>query len=1202
MHKSTKTIIIAAALSLLASFPAKSADKEEFQTSEYYGSQGLDLINAAEAYSKGYTGKDITIGINDEPVNLEHDDFKLKTGSKYIGSLNIEGINWEKNDHGTHVTGIAVAAKNDNIMHGVAFDADFISTYAYADDFDFSKYNDYSDIKAINNSWVTDINFDYAYDDEDDDEEIEDFKNYSSDEIFDKLASELEEVNLGVDKRLGPLSDAINQNKLLIFGAGNQGETASSYQACAPLFKKETANNIINVTAALNTYSEANHLELNSDGSISGDFINAPFSNLAKYSEEHTICAPGWNIWSASSSDKEAFVPENGTSMATPFVTGGAALVQQAFPYMNGKQIGDVLLSTANNDIHLEHNFIVTLRDENDDDAKETDPEQCNVNLFYLDDRTECSKEQIIDDITAYADTLENETEGQSYAEILKDDIELGRINVYYQTPLQEFIGQGMLDVGKAVNGPGALNARRLTSENLSFKYETDERPTVMYDIDTKGYDSVWSNDIKEIRVGKLADDSIEEDLRERYKYYKVNWIEPNVNNPFNEKGNEGEDFSAYLTKAYVEKYNQNVDENGLEGLHVGLLKKGAGNLRLEGNNTYKGASVAIEGTLTINGSVAGDAYSDEYGTIAGKGTINGTLYNNNKAIAGDEGVGNLTMGALESKGTLTAVVNDEGNTKFIVKGKANVEGSKVTVQGLVPGESYTVLSASSINGELANGKGNSTPVTTFMSEYAKIENNEITVVSELSDEPNVVDIPAGSAVNVTFTEKHKRAFTAIKNMYFKLMSDLPDGAASYRSYLRCVTSPQQINQIMTLINLPAAQAAPALSAVVNNAAAQSMTLVQRNSMTGDILSSHFGDRFRSNTGEDALKPSLEGGNKREGDLTRVTPDSKTQTSSQANRDWIATQSSTARNDDNDSGVSNTLSLNKISTNSVTTPTCQRQATSPQGEALDRGAWFKFVYNKGEMRDGAQYRGRSGIIGYDLKLTDNKSFGLFIGHSNYTLDGFDDAWAKNKIEENKFGVYASKKNDKASGYLYLDYGKVDNELNRTLTNLDLSTNVKYKGDLFEIGGEYKLTPINQKNKSWKVYPYVNLQFSRYKQDGYHENGGGIFNQVVQSETNNYAAGQLGLEFNFSNEKENYVLRLAGKSAFSGEDPKPEFSFEGDIANRYELDNDQDKNHLLVSFKGERKISTNTLLSADFSMQRGSHDRDMKASLSFWKRF
>ena len=134
----------------------------------------------------------------------------------------------------------------------------------------------------------------------------------------------------------------------------------------------------------------------------------------------------------------------------------------------------------------------------------------------------------------------------------------------------------------------------------------------------------------------------------------------------------------------------------------------------------------------------------------------------------------------------------------------------------------------------------------------------------------------------------------------------------------------------------------------------------------------------------------------------------------------------------------------------------------------DKCSWFKFIYNKGEMRDGARYRGRSGIIGYDLKLTCRWS-----------------AWSRIQLQQ------------------------------------------------------------------WK---------------------------------------------------ENYVLRLAGKRAFSGADPKLTFSFAGDMANKYELDNEQDKNHLLVSFKDERKISANTLLSSDFSMQRGSHDRDMKASFAFWRRF
>ena len=155
MTKSTKAIIIAAAVSLLASFPTYSADIEEFQTREYYGSNGLDIINAAKSYSQGYTGEGLTIGINDEPVNLEHLSFSDKTSSKYIGSLSLNGIDWKNSNHGTHVSGIAVGSKNNYIMHGVAFDANLISTsYEHSDTSEFYKYSQYSDIKKDRKSVV----------------------------------------------------------------------------------------------------------------------------------------------------------------------------------------------------------------------------------------------------------------------------------------------------------------------------------------------------------------------------------------------------------------------------------------------------------------------------------------------------------------------------------------------------------------------------------------------------------------------------------------------------------------------------------------------------------------------------------------------------------------------------------------------------------------------------------------------------------------------------------------------------------------------------------------------------------------------------------------------------------------------------------------------------------------------------------------
>ena len=48
------------------------------------------------------------------------------------------------------------------------------------------------------------------------------------------------------------------------------------------------------------------------------------------------------------------------------------------------------------------------------------------------------------------------------------------------------------------------------------------------------------------------------------------------------------------------------------------------------------------------------------------------------------------------------------------------------------------------------------------------------------------------------------------------------------------------------------------------------------------------------------------------------------------------------------------------------------QSNAVEGAAHEvSGAWFKFVYNKGEMRYGARYLGRSGIIGYgDARVGD----------------------------------------------------------------------------------------------------------------------------------------------------------------------------------------------------------------------------------------
>ncbi len=135
-----------------------------------------------------------------------------------------------------------------------------------------------------------------------------------------------------------------------------------------------------------------------------------------------------------------------------------------------------------------------------------------------------------------------------------------------------------------------------------------------------------------------------------------------------------------------------------------------------------------------------------------------------------------------------------------------------------------------------------------------------------------------------------------------------------------------------------------------------------------------------ASTREDALKPLLEEGNKRGGDRIRSLFSSVEQTSSQ--EDWIATQSSTARNDDDGTGDSNTLSLNKVCSSSVTLSTC-KQVTSPQGEALGQSTLdigFRVLrLDSSNMKD-VFYRPR------DLKKDDLLSYTSNIKEDRTDLD------------------------------------------------------------------------------------------------------------------------------------------------------------------------------------------------------------------------
>ena len=149
----------------------------------------------------------------------------------------------------------------------------------------------------------------------------------------------------------------------------------------------------------------------------------------------------------------------------------------------------------------------------------------------------------------------------------------------------------------------------------------------------------------------------------------------------------------------------------------------------------------------------------------------------------------------------------------------------------------------------------------------------------------------------------------------------------------------------------------------------------------------------------------------------------------------------------------------------------------------------------------------------------------------------------------------------------------------------------------ELGGEYKYD-LNAKNmKVWHISPYANMQLSQLWQDGYTEGGAGINGHRVDSKSNTYFAGGIGVEFKRYLSNGSYALRLGVKHAFSGSDPKFTYGYLGDDNNRYEMRGQNDKTHFLMSLGGEAEFAPGWTLAGDLALQKGSHDKDVMAAVT-----
>lgn len=597
-----------------------------------FGVSDFELINHVD---KDVTGDGVYVGVIDSAINKDHPSLQGQVqeqiyseykGSQYTPDFSVD-------THGSHVAGIIVATKDDQIegiapnskIYGVQITGHNIAS---GSEFKYPNIYDYylnKDVKIINNSWNTET---YP---------ISGLNSLTSTSENFLTDSKTPKFFLDTIKSNSAANDLIKlskeKNMLSVFAAGNEGIISPGLMGLIPYYD-ESMRSFITVGAL-----DSSKITKNDKGQfvISLEGVTL-YSNGLKGAYNFGLVAPGTNIKNVNASyntkdpisgrlDKNLYRTSSGTSQAAPMVTAAAALVAEKFKFLDGKQIADVLLSTANSD-YIAPKIIVkeTTTGTTFCDNGQVCPTNTKYTVFYIDNKIPRMDNGEIDEEAVEMDLILSNyfDSGWEYDRMSNmkgiDDDEYPWVQ---EITKEDLFGQGILDIDKALNGIGILDANRLSDSDV--KSDITGSNEAYYSLNLGAHNAEFSNDISQRK-----------------------W-----------------DIKTHNEKA------DNLPKN-LNDLNVGLIKTGAGILTLSGTNTYEGATVIDEGEIKLKSikdkiaQIAGNVHVNNGSTLSGNGVIKKGLTNDNSIVRpGNADLTDLTVeGTYTQKGANSKLILDFGNDK----------------------------------------------------------------------------------------------------------------------------------------------------------------------------------------------------------------------------------------------------------------------------------------------------------------------------------------------------------------------------------------------------------------------------------------------------------------------------------------------------------------------------------------------------------
>jgi len=298
-----------------------------FVTPEYLRSDGPSFHRAIAAYQAGASGHGVTVGVIDSGIDPNSHEF---SGRIHAQSGDMTGAGRPLGDddgHGTSVSRVLAAAKDDRDVHGIAYNATILALRA-----------DQAGSCAPTAQGADEAGCSF-------------FDSAIANGVDRALDNKARVINISLGGASGAssvLRTAINRatsaGVVVVVSAGNEGnelDPAFDPNSPSPFAQALLANGnglVIIATA------------------VDDDGIIAKFSNKAGVAQNAVLSALGQNIcceyrndtiYRINANDGASVRLYNGTSYAAPQIAGAAALLAQAFPNLTGAQIVNLLLTSA---------------------------------------------------------------------------------------------------------------------------------------------------------------------------------------------------------------------------------------------------------------------------------------------------------------------------------------------------------------------------------------------------------------------------------------------------------------------------------------------------------------------------------------------------------------------------------------------------------------------------------------------------------------------------------------------------------------------------------------------------------------------------------------------------------------------------------------------------------------------------------------